>query len=106
MPLYTNLSHAEESEALAWSWLLSLRRLDDFARSRRQVIVTAEPGRLGGTSGAPLVSVSIDIGDPRRRRRIRGSGNDLATAVARLRRECNRAGVAVPDLPVELVWRG
>jgi hypothetical protein len=88
-----------EMESMAWSWLLSLRRVGDYPRESRQVMVWACPGRLGALGGAPLVKVSIDCGLPRR---VIGSGNSLAVAVANAAKSASRAGAAVPDLPWQM----
>lgn len=92
-----------EAEARAWNWLLELERLPwrEYGHNRldQQVIVRACPGKLGATSGAPLIRVTVDIGS---KRRVRGSGNSLSAAVLNLYGELKRVEVEVPP-PVGLL---
>ena len=89
-----------EQEQEAWRWLLSLDRLGfhewDAEDVNSQVRLQVVPGKLGETSGAPLVQ--IDFQHPRLNKRIQSSGNSLAEACQRLYYTCLQADVNVPFL--------
>jgi hypothetical protein len=92
-------STPEELEGAAWAWLLSLPRIEgDYRRMTRQVIISALPGALCAASGAPGVSVSLDLGDGQR---IRRSANSLSEAVGKLHHEF---ADRLPPLPDSLVY--
>lgn len=85
-----------EMEMGAWSWLLSLPRLQSFRRQEKQVIIRFCPGELDNRlGGMPLVSVSVDFGLAKR---VIGRGNTLFEAVGRLQAEAQRR--EIKDLPL------
>lgn len=93
-------------ESDAYRWLLSLPRIGVSFRDLKQVMISMCPGALGAISGAPLVTVSIDIG---RDKRVRAQGNSLSVAVKRAHAEWSRLAQhntwpPPPDLPPEMFW--
>lgn len=95
----------QELEGIAWAWLMSIQRVEPdgtiagHRRASRQVMVTAHPGNLDHNcqGGAPMVMVSVDVGQ---NKRLKGHGNSLARAVSELWN--HNPGAPLPPLPSEL----